>query len=254
METDKTFFGPVIHYVKELKRSLSLPSTQVSKSSLVTRARKMKEFWDSYKSNDPTPGFLYIPPAQTSNTQRTVDEIYGLVTKLTTLPDDQFAASFQAQVPSAGAAKKGNGGTNQDLIFIGHGRSKLWARVKDHIENELHIKTVLFESESRVGQSVVPVLKDMLDRATFSILILTGEDETADGSRRARQNVIHEAGLFQGRLGFEKVVLLKQDGVEDISNLAGLQRIPFTGDNIEQTFYQLGRTLVREELLDSPRR
>jgi predicted nucleotide-binding protein len=62
---------------------------------------------------------------------------------------------------------------------------------------------------------------------------LTAEHETVDGKIRARQNVIHEAGLFQGRLGFEKVVLLKQDTTEEISNLAGLQYIPFNGDNVE---------------------
>jgi predicted nucleotide-binding protein len=122
--------------------------------------------------------------------------------------------------------------------------------VKVHIESELHRKTVEFESEPRTGQSVVPILKDMLDKSSFAILILTGEDETADGSRRARQNVIHEAGLFQGKLGFEKAVILKQEGVQDLSNLAGLQYIEFSGDNIEQTFYELQRVLRREGVIE----
>ena len=40
----------------------------------------------------------------------------------------------------------------------------------------------------------------MLDDAAFAFLILTAEDEKADGKMHARMNVVHEAGLFQGRL------------------------------------------------------
>jgi len=69
---------------------------------------------------------------------------------------------------------------------------------------------VVYESDERAGLSVVSVLGDMLDQVTFAILVLSGEDETADGKKRARQNVVHEAGLFQGRLGFERAIMLVQ--------------------------------------------
>jgi len=138
---------------------------------------------------------------------------------------------------------------SQPLIFLGHGRSRLWARVKLYLGDELKLATLFYESESRVGESIVPVLEGFLQQATFAVLILTGEDDTADGRHRARQNVIHEAGLFQGRLGFEKVVLLVQDNVEEFSNVAGLQHIPFSGQAIEQTFYELQRVLKREGIV-----
>ena len=35
-----------------------------------------------------------------------------------------------------------------------------------------------------------------------------GEDEHKDGSVHPRENVIHEAGLFQGRLGFPRAIVL----------------------------------------------
>lgn len=248
MEGDKKFFAPVAHYVKELKRVVQLPTPQ--KAAFATPARKMKEFWESYKGTS-EPGLLWIPPAETSNTEGTVEEICNVVTALTALPDDQFEAYFRhtpflaAQVERTAVQHR-----QMAVIFVGHGRSKLWARLKVHIENDLHLKTEEFESESRVGQSVVPVLEEMLNKSSFAVLILTAEDETEDGLRRARQNVIHEAGLFQGRLGFKEVVLLKQEGVEDLSNLAGLQYIPFGGESIEQTFYDLSRVLKREGVLD----
>ena len=134
-------------------------------------------------------------------------------------------------------------------VFIGHGGSKLWARLKTYLEDELGLATLHYESESHVSESIINVLDRMLDESTFAILILTAEDETREGSRRARQNVVHEAGLFQGRLGFNKVVLLRQEGLEDFSNVAGLQYIRFRGEQIEETFYELQRVLIREQLV-----
>ena len=137
----------------------------------------------------------------------------------------------------------------ESCVFIGHGRSPLWARLQLFLEKELGLETVTYESESRAGESIVPVLDEMLGQANFAVLIMTAEDETAEGGRRARQNVVHEAGLFQGRLGFKKAILLVQDGVENFSNLAGLQHISFTGDRIEQSFWELQRVLKKQGLI-----
>lgn len=134
-------------------------------------------------------------------------------------------------------------------IFIGHGRSRLWARIQVFLEHELGLRTASYESESRIGESIVPILQHLLDQAAFAVLLLTSEDETAQGTKRARQNVIHEIGLFQGRLGFRRVVLLKQEGIEEFSNVAGLQYIAFEGDNIEGAFHELQRVLQREGLV-----
>jgi predicted nucleotide-binding protein len=117
------------------------------------------------------------------------------------------------------------------------------------LEKELGLTTTNYESESRVGESIVPILEKMLHQATFAVLILTGEDETQGAQKRARQNVIHEAGLFQGVLGFNRAVVLKQDNLEDFSNIAGLQFISFDGENIEKTFWELQKVLKREKLI-----
>jgi hypothetical protein len=134
-------------------------------------------------------------------------------------------------------------------VFIGHGRSPLWSQVERFIERELNIATVDYESEPHAGESIVPILEGMLQKATFAVLILTAEDETRQGSKRARQNVIHEAGLFQGLLGFRRAIILRQEGVEEFSNVAGLQYISFAGDNIDQTFWPLRQVLKREGML-----
>jgi hypothetical protein len=69
-------------------------------------------------------------------------------------------------------------------------------------------------------------LEQMLDQAGFALLVLTAESERTDGVVLARQNVVHEAGLFQGRLGWRKAIVLREDGCEEFSNIAGLGQIP----------------------------
>ncbi len=78
---------------------------------------------------------------------------------------------------------------------------------------------------------------------------MTAEDETADGAVQARMTVIHEAGLFQGRLGFTKAVVLLEEGCEQFSNIEGLGQIRFPPGNIAAAFEEIRRVLEREGLL-----
>lgn len=135
----------------------------------------------------------------------------------------------------------------KSCVFIGHCRNSDWLRVKTFLEDDIGLMTVSFESEPRTSESIVPILEGMLDQSNFAVIVLTAEDATADGHLRARQNVIHETGLAQGKLGFKRVVILKQERVEELTNLAGLQYISFK-DRIEHSFYDLGRVLKREGL------
>jgi len=163
---------------------------------------------------------------------------------------DYWGADNLAEQESKRTEDTAHNISSQPCVFIGHGRSPLWARLQLFVENELGVRTINYESEPRVGESIVTILESFLNEASFAVLILTAEDETGSGNKRARQNVVHEAGLFQGRLGFNKAILLVQEGLEEFSNVAGLQHIPFSGDQIDQTFYDLRRVLKREALIE----
>lgn len=65
---------------------------------------------------------------------------------------------------------------------------------------------------------------------------MTGEDETADGTLRTRQNVVHEAGLFQGKLGFNRAIVLLEKDVETFSNIEGIQQLRYDQGHINSTF------------------
>jgi predicted nucleotide-binding protein len=80
---------------------------------------------------------------------------------------------------------------------------------------------------------------------------MTGEDELADGKIHARMNVVHEAGLFQGRLGFTKAIILLEEGCEEFSNVQGLGQIRFPRGNIRAAFEEIRQVLEREGLVDA---
>ena len=68
---------------------------------------------------------------------------------------------------------------------------------------------------------------------------------------RARMNVVHEAGLFQGRLGFKKAIILLEEGCEEFSNIEGLGHIPFPPGHISSAFEQVRRVLERESIIQN---
>jgi predicted nucleotide-binding protein len=78
---------------------------------------------------------------------------------------------------------------------------------------------------------------------------MTAEDEQPDGQKRARENVVHEVGLFQGRLGFERAIILLEDGCAEFSNTHGLAQIRFPKGNIDAAFEKIRGVLEREGLL-----
>lgn len=132
------------------------------------------------------------------------------------------------------------------VIFIGHGRSILWRELKDHLTEKHGYRVEAYEVGARAGHTIRDILEDMLNNSSFACLVLTAEDEMADGTRRARQNVIHETGLFQGRLGFGRAIVLLENGAEEFSNLYGVQQLRFAEGNIKETFGDVLATIRRE--------
>lgn len=136
-------------------------------------------------------------------------------------------------------------------IFIGHGQSPAWRDLKDFISERLNLNYDEFNRVPVAGLPNVTRLSAMLDEAAIALIVLTAEDEQASGDLHARQNVIHEAGLFQGRLGFSKAIILLEEGCEQFSNIEGLGQIRFPRGNISAKFEEVRRVLEREGMLNS---
>ena len=136
-------------------------------------------------------------------------------------------------------------------VFIGHGRRKDWEQVRDHLIS-LGVEVDEFSVPPTAGITTVERLTQMLDRACFAILVMTAEDKQPDGHVNPRLNVVHEIGLFQGKLGFEKSIIVKEKRAAQFSNIQGLTYIPYAKGKIAQAFPDIERVLVRERVIQAP--
>jgi sugar/nucleoside kinase (ribokinase family) len=126
-------------------------------------------------------------------------------------------------------------------VFVAHGGNPQWRAVKAFIEDELKLPVHSFESGVWGSTQVTDALDDLLGRCGFAVCVLTAEDLSADGQWRARQNVVHEVGLFQGRYGFDRVVLLVEEGVGSVPRTAEPFTVTFPRNGVDTVFWQLRR-------------
>ena len=161
-----------------------------------------------------------------------------------------FGVEFRrSDIESMGTISEKEPSVADNKVFIGHGRSLVWLQLKDFLRDQLHLSVDEFNSVSTAGMAIPARLSQMLDGATFAFLIMTAEDETVDGKQQARLNVIHEVGLFQGRLGFNRAIILLEDGCEQFSNIHGLGYISFPKNNIGAAFEPIRQVLARERVI-----
>ena len=146
--------------------------------------------------------------------------------------------------------------TNQDTMnnenkkyFIGHGGSLEWLKLKDFLEKTLKLPYEEFNRIPQAGKITSDRLKEMLESCCMAFLIMTGEDEHTDGTLHARSNVIHEIGLFQAQLGYERAIILLEKGCEDFSNIHGITYISFPKGNIRAAFEDIRDVLKRESII-----
>lgn len=107
---------------------------------------------------------------------------------------------FEEASPEDKIAVKRDDDLNEDkkfTIFIGHGRNTQWEKLKSHLQDKHSLEVTSYETGARAGHTIRDILDSMSAESSLALLVLTGEDKTDEGVR-ARQNVIHECGLFKG--------------------------------------------------------
>jgi len=137
----------------------------------------------------------------------------------------------------------------EERVFIGHGNSRVWKELRDFVEDRLHLNVEEFNREPTAGKSTKERLEEMLKTSTFAFLLMTAEDEHVDATLHARENVIHEVGLFQGKLGFSRAIVVLETGCQEFSNIVGLGQIRFPKGHIEGSFEEIRKVLEREGLI-----
>ena len=146
----------------------------------------------------------------------------------------EIRANSELAAPAAAAPRR---------VFVSHGRAKDWYAVQTFIERDLKLPTLELAQEPNKGLTVLAKLADAADNCDSAVIVMTGDDKDESGTVRARENVMHEVGYFQGKYGLARVILLHEEGVNIPSNIQGLVYIPFPKDHIEATHGALLREL-----------
>lgn len=129
-------------------------------------------------------------------------------------------------------------------IFISHGHAELLKyQIKDFVQNKLGKTALILSEQPNNGMTIVEKLEAASEKCNKAIILLTKDDETADGSMRSRQNVIHEIGFFQGKYGRKNVIFLCEEGVELFTNISGIVYVKFDRDHFSEIFEQLRNEL-----------
>jgi predicted nucleotide-binding protein len=126
----------------------------------------------------------------------------------------------------------------KNTIFISHGRSTAWNELQTFLKRAQRPTMELAQRASR-GHTVITKLAAAAEHCSHAVIVMTCDDVSASGAKRVRENVMHEIGYFQGRLGLNRVVLLREQGVSMPSNLGGIVYLSFRRGKIAGTFKQL---------------
>jgi hypothetical protein len=125
-------------------------------------------------------------------------------------------------------------------IWIIHGgKSPIWQLVAAFLVREMKLQYTEFNDPNAIRVSITARVAEMVSSSNLAVAVMTAADVTESGARRARQNVVHEIGVAQGRLGFDRVVVMRERGIEDFSNIDGIVYVPFEAAMPEEAFSDL---------------
>lgn len=136
-----------------------------------------------------------------------------------------------------------DGGAKLQRVFISHGRAPDWREVQAYIEKDIGLLTLELAQEPNHGRTILAKLWEASCQCDSAVIVMTGDDSDAAGQARARENVIHEIGFFQGKYGLDRVCLLHEEDVSIPSNFQGLVYTPFPKGMVTASFGVLHREL-----------
>jgi predicted nucleotide-binding protein len=114
-------------------------------------------------------------------------------------------------------------------VFIVHGHN---TEIKTEVCNTLYklkLKPIVLHEQANLGKTIIEKFEANGNDVGFAIILLTADDlgrlkslNETENRYRARQNVVFEMGYFMARLSRSHVFILREDGIEEPSDLSGI--------------------------------
>lgn len=109
-----------------------------------------------------------------------------------------------------------------DTVFIIHGHDEEMKRNVQLLLNRGKLNEIVLHEQPDKNRTVIEKLIEEGANASYVIALLSPDDTQNDGTSRARQNVILEIGYFLGKLGRERVRVLRKGDTVIPSDLQGI--------------------------------
>jgi len=130
-------------------------------------------------------------------------------------------------------------------VFITHGGPSFFhvSAVGDLL-NEFGFVPVIVQELPSFGLSVNEKVRSWMRICPSAIVLATADSQSAYKKSRTRQNIVHEIGMLQAMPTIQnRIVYLKEPGVQFSSNIAEKVWIEFTKERVQDVFIPLIRGL-----------
>ncbi len=109
-----------------------------------------------------------------------------------------------------------------NTVFIIHGHNNELKTEVQLLLTRAGVNNIVLHEVADKGRTIIDKLVEESSNSNYAIALLSPDDKLEDGSARARQNVILEIGYFIGKLGKERVRILKKGQIDIPSDLQGI--------------------------------
>lgn len=214
----------------QIASGADLGSLVVGRHGSATRfefvADAVRDFLDSKELDDPTPSLEEL---------ETEEE--------TTKPKEAAPQGVKGNVPRAAAPSNQLG----QAIFIAHGKNKKPLEQLKKILDQFKIPYKVAVDEPNLGRPIGTKVREIMQGCNCAILIFTADEEfhTPSGTTvwRPSENVVFELGA-SGYLYENRIVIMKEDGVDFSSNFRDLGYISFSKDQLEAKAMDVLKELI----------
>ena len=138
-------------------------------------------------------------------------------------------------------------------IFIVHGHDEARRlELKMLLKEEFNLDAIILAEQPGGGRTVIEKFEKFADETCYAFVLLTADDTVVqDGKQywQPRPNVMFELGWFFGHLGPHRICLLKQQGTEIPSDLAGFLYLEFQ-KSIGEAYRDMKRELAAAGVVD----
>jgi predicted nucleotide-binding protein len=135
-------------------------------------------------------------------------------------------------------------------VFMVHGHDETTKYQLSDFLRQLGLNPVILHEQNNLGKTIIEKLEHYAGQANFAMVLMTPDDESADGKWRTRQNVIMELGWFMAKLGRSRTMILHkgQSDIEIPSDIKGLIYLHFD-KNIEECKEKIRKSLETAGLI-----